>query len=126
MSGQSSRPFGHARAPCWTKQLSNRAPRRTSAANPFGGEKKSESTAVGTAVLMMLEAHQDIDITTAATASVATLNNIGPGLARVGATHNYAWFSAPSKIVMCILMVLGRLEVFTILVLFTPRFWKGE
>ncbi len=82
--------------------------------------------AVGTAALMMLEAHQGIDITTAATASVATLNNIGPGLARVGATHNYAWFTAPSKIVMCILMVLGRLEVFTILVLFTPRFWKGE
>lgn len=82
--------------------------------------------AVGTAVLMMLEAHQGIDITTAATASVATLNNIGPGLARVGATQNYAWFTAPSKIVMCILMVLGRLEVFTILVLFTPRFWKSE
>ena len=67
-----------------------------------------------------------IDITTAASASAATLNNIGPGFARIGATHNYAWFTDPSKIVMSILMVLGRLEIFTILVLFTPRFWRGE
>ena len=82
--------------------------------------------AIGTIALMLFESAQDIDITTAASASAATLNNIGPGLARVGATQNYAWFSAPSKIVMSILMVLGRLEMFTILVLFTPRYWRGE
>lgn len=82
--------------------------------------------ALGTIALMLLESSQNIDITTAATASIATLNNIGPGLARVGATQNYAWFSDPSKIVMCVLMVLGRLEMFTILALFTPRFWRNE
>ena len=82
--------------------------------------------ALGTIALMLLESASGIDITTAATASVATLNNIGPGLARVGATQNYAWFSDPSKIVMCVLMVLGRLEMFTILVMFTPRFWRNE
>ncbi len=81
---------------------------------------------IGTVLLMLLESSQGIDITTAATASAATLNNIGPGLARVGATQNYAWFTAPSKMLMCMFMVLGRLELFTILVLFTPRFWKGE
>jgi trk system potassium uptake protein TrkH len=80
----------------------------------------------GTALLMILERPAGIDITTAASATAATMNNVGPGLARVGAVENYAWFSAPSKVVICILMVLGRLEVFTILVLFTPRFWKGE
>ena len=80
--------------------------------------------ALGTVALMLLESSRGVDITTAASASAATLNNIGPGFARVGATHNYAWFSDPSKIVMSILMVLGRLEIFTILVLFTPRFWR--
>lgn len=82
--------------------------------------------AAGTAALMVLEADRNIDITTAATASVATLNNIGPGLARVGATQNYEWFSDGGKIVMSILMVLGRLEVFTIVALLTPRFWRAE
>jgi len=81
---------------------------------------------VGTTALMVLEADQNIDITTAATASAATLNNVGPGLARVGATRNYEWFSKPSKIVMSMLMVLGRLEVFTIIALFTPRFWRTQ
>ena len=81
---------------------------------------------LGTAALMLLEAHQDIDITTAATATVATLNNIGPGLARVGAIENFSWFSGGSKMVMCLLMALGRLEVFAVLVLFMPRFWRGE
>lgn len=82
--------------------------------------------AIGTVLLMLLEAGNGIDITTAATASVATLNNIGPGLARVGATQNYAWFTASGKLVMSVLMLLGRLEMFTILVLFSPRFWRTE
>ena len=79
---------------------------------------------MGTVALMLLEASQGIDIKTAATASAATLNNIGPGLARVGATQNYAWFCASSKIVMSVLMLLGRLEIFAIAVLFSPRFWR--
>ncbi|UCE58363.1 MAG: TrkH family potassium uptake protein [Phycisphaerales bacterium] len=82
--------------------------------------------AIGTALLMFFESEGGVDITTAATASAATLNNIGPGLARVGATQNYAWFGASSKIVMCVLMPLGRLEMFAILVLFSPRFWRVE
>jgi len=82
--------------------------------------------ALGTAALMMLEAGAGLDITTAATASAATLNNIGPGLAAVGAVENYGWFCGPSKIVMSLLMVLGRLEVFAIVVLFMPSFWRGD
>lgn len=81
---------------------------------------------VGTVLIMLLETANGVDITTAASASAATLNNIGPGLAKVGATQNYAWFTAPSKLVMSILMLLGRLEMFTIIVLFTPRFWKTQ
>jgi trk system potassium uptake protein TrkH len=82
--------------------------------------------AIGTVLLMLFETGRGVDITSAASASAATLNNIGPGFARVGATQNYAWFSAPSKVVMSILMVLGRLEMFTIVVLLSPRFWRAE
>lgn len=81
--------------------------------------------AVGTITLMAIEA-DGIDITTAATASAAMLNNIGPGLGGVGATRNYEWFSDLSKVIMSILMVVGRLEMFTIIVLFSPRFWFGR
>ncbi len=81
---------------------------------------------IGAVLLMLFEPGDKIDFTTAATASIATLNNIGPGLARVGAIENYGWFSAPSKIVLSVLMALGRLEVYAIFVLFIPRFWRGE
>jgi trk system potassium uptake protein TrkH len=81
---------------------------------------------IGTVLIMVLESAGNCSFTTAATASAATLNNIGPGLQGVGAIENYGWFSAPSKMVMCVLMALGRLEVYAILVLFVPRFWKGE
>ncbi len=81
--------------------------------------------AMGAGALMVFEAGKGIDITTAATASIAALNNIGPGLARVGATQNYAWFGDASKVLMSILMAVGRLELFTIAVLFSPRFWRA-
>ncbi len=79
----------------------------------------------GTGLLMLLQPTGTIEVTTAATATAATLCNIGPGLAKVGAVENYAWFTNPSKVVMCILMALGRLEVFAIIVLFVPRFWRN-
>lgn len=82
--------------------------------------------AVATILLMFIESGNGIDPTTAFTAIAATFNNVGPGLARVGATQNYEWFSDLGKIVLCLVMVLGRLEMFTILALLTPRFWRGE
>ena len=54
----------------------------------------------------------------------ATLNNIGPGLGIVGATENYAHFTFASKLLFTWLMMLGRLEIFVILVLFMPSFWR--
>ncbi len=82
--------------------------------------------AVGTVLIKALETDHPVSLVTAATAAAATLNNIGPGLAEVSAVDNYAWFSAPGKVVMCLLMVIGRLEVFAIIVLFHPRFWRDE
>ncbi len=77
-----------------------------------------------TVILMFLQ--PQLDITTAAMASIATLNNIGPGLAGVGAMSNYGWFEPASQLVMCVLMVMGRLEIYAILVLFLPGFWRSE
>ena len=61
-----------------------------------------------------------------ASAVTATLHNIGPGLGIVGATKNYAPFSAPAKLLFIFLMMLGRLELFAILVLFAPSFWRNR
>jgi len=65
--------------------------------------------------------HKLID---SASGIAATLNNIGPGLGTVGATQNYGHFSPFSKMLFIGLMMLGRLELFAILVLFVPRFWS--
>ena len=82
--------------------------------------------AAGALALMLLEPAGTITLTTAATACAATLNNVGPGLAAVGPIENFGWFSAPSKLVMSMLMALGRLEVYAIMVLLVPRFWRQE
>ena len=63
-------------------------------------------------------------LVTAASASIACLGNIGPGLGKVGPTATYAWMSAPAKILLSIEMLLGRLELYTVLVIFLPTFWK--
>ena len=57
-------------------------------------------------------------------AVAATLNNIGPGVGIVGPTQNYAQFTPLTKLMYTWLMMLGRLELFAVLVLFLPGFWK--
>jgi len=63
------------------------------------------------------------DIISAATASIATLSNVGPGLGMVGPTGDFAFFSSWQKVVMILLMWLGRLEFFAMLAVMHPRFW---
>jgi len=64
------------------------------------------------------------DLITSFTAVAATLNNVGPGLAKVGAVMNFADLSWVAKDVLSLCMVLGRLELYAILVLFVPSFWR--
>jgi trk system potassium uptake protein TrkH len=64
-----------------------------------------------------------LDFTTAFSAVAASLNNLGPGLGEVAA--HYGNINATAKGVLCFAMLLGRLEVFTLLVLFTPMFWRS-
>jgi trk/ktr system potassium uptake protein len=61
-----------------------------------------------------------------ASAVAATLNNVGPGLSVLGPADNYAGFSQPGKALLTLLMLLGRLELFAILVLFVPSFWRSQ
>ena len=59
-------------------------------------------------------------------AVLACFNNIGPGLEAVGPTCNYSAYSALSKVVLSFSMLAGRLEIFPVLVLFSPRTWIGK
>lgn len=76
-------------------------------------------------VLTMLMVFSGADVVTAFTAVVACLNNIGPGLGTVGPALNYASLNDFQTWVCTFAMVLGRLELLSLLVLFTPQFWRG-
>lgn len=65
------------------------------------------------------------DIATSVTATLASLGNIGPGFALVGPSSNYAFFPWWIKLWLMFIMLVGRLEVYTVLVLFTRHFWKA-
>ena len=66
-----------------------------------------------------------IDFMTALTSGAAAVSNVGPGLGDIGGpVGNYSGFSDAAKLIMCVGMLLGRLELFTVFVLFTPGFWR--
>ncbi len=64
------------------------------------------------------------DFTTAITTVAATICNIGPGLSGVGATQNYAWIPISGKWVLAMSMLMGRLEVYTVIIAFSPMAWR--
>ncbi len=72
-------------------------------------------------LLLSIEGH---DFITNFSAVAATLNNIGPGFEMVGPTQNFQFFSLPSKLVLIFDMLAGRLELFPMLLLFSPATWK--
>jgi len=73
-------------------------------------------------VLMLSMMATGLDQVTAFSAVAATINNLGPGLGEV-ASH-YASLGAPAKWICVLAMLLGRLEIFTLLILFTITFWR--
>jgi trk system potassium uptake protein TrkH len=79
---------------------------------------------IGWGVGAVLLSVGEVDIVTAATASIATLSNVGPGLSSVGPTGDYAFFASWQKLLMVVLMWCGRLEFFALLALFQIRFWQ--
>ncbi len=64
------------------------------------------------------------DLETSFSTALVTLGNIGPGFGLVGPTENYFFFSDPIKWYLSFIMMLGRLEIYTVLVVFSPQFWK--
>ncbi|MCA9400114.1 MAG: TrkH family potassium uptake protein [Candidatus Omnitrophica bacterium] len=76
---------------------------------------------MGSALLCLTER---CDILTAITAAISALGNIGPGLGDVGPIHNYGWVSHAGKWVLVFLMLAGRLELYSILILLVPSTWK--
>ncbi len=64
------------------------------------------------------------DWVTSLTAAAVALGNIGPGLGKVGPGDTYAFFGPGAKLVLAALMLLGRLEIYTVLVILTPGFWR--
>ena len=66
------------------------------------------------------------DFTTNVTAAIACVNNVGPGFSMVGPAGNFAGYSDFSKIILSLLMLAGRLEIFPLLILISPAAWRGQ
>ncbi|MCF8463973.1 MAG: TrkH family potassium uptake protein [Flavobacteriales bacterium] len=76
--------------------------------------------ALGSVVMTMF----GVDLLTAMGSVATSLGNVGPGIGDVGPVDNFAWLPSGAKWFLAILMLIGRLELFTVLILFTPYFWS--
>lgn len=75
-------------------------------------------------IVTLVVASAEHDILTSLTTALATVGNIGPGLGSIGPAENYGFYPAWIKWVLSIAMMIGRLEIYTVMVLFTRAFWK--
>ena len=76
------------------------------------------------AVAFLIMSAVGLDQTAAFSSVLATLGNVGPGMGLVGPAENYLFVPAAGKITLIVCMLVGRLEIFTFLALFSPSFWK--
>lgn len=77
-------------------------------------------------ILAALLSIENLDFETTMTSVVATFNNVGPGLGGVGPASSFASFSDPAKILLSIAMLLGRLEIYPLLLAFSPALWRKK
>ena len=75
---------------------------------------------IGSVLLVMNGLDYETSISSIATA----MGGIGPGIGTVGPANNFAHISDVSKLIISFFMILGRLELYAVLILFTPSFWK--
>ena len=75
---------------------------------------------IGTALLVLT----GIDLITASSASISSLSNVGPGFGAIGPMSNYSHFADSSKLICSMLMIVGRLEIYTVFILFSRSYWK--
>ena len=74
--------------------------------------------------MLAVIAAEGCDLVSGFTSVAACLNNIGPGLGAVGPASNFGWMTDISKLILSFDMLAGRLELFPILILFSPSTWK--
>ena len=101
----------------------------------FEGKPVAESTLTQVGVYLsiwlflavmgtLLLSIRETDLVTAMTAALTCLSNVGPGLNGVGPAENFAFFSPAAKLLLSFLMLAGRLEIYPILLLFSPNVWR--
>lgn len=76
------------------------------------------------AITALVAACNSIDTISSVTAAMAMVGNVGPGLGAVGPMYNFGFFSPATKWWFSFVMIVGRLELYTILIFFMPSFWK--
>ena len=69
---------------------------------------------------------QGFDFITNLSAALSMLSNTGIAFGEVGPAGNFSMFAEPLQLVLALLMIIGRLEIFTLLVLMTPSFWRPD
>ena len=75
-------------------------------------------------IMTVILADFDEPLLTAIGATATSLGNVGPAIAELGPVHNFSEVPMVGKWVLILLMLLGRLELFTILIIMTPYFWR--
>jgi trk system potassium uptake protein TrkH len=79
---------------------------------------------VSMVVVAVIESAYGVDFETSVAMVLATFGNIGPGFGQVGPTDNFAHLQPITHLFLSLLMVLGRLELYAVLVLFVPAVWR--
>ena len=65
-----------------------------------------------------------MDLLTAITASFSCIGNIGPAFGMLSPDKTFSWMTAPAKLLLALEMLIGRLELYTVMIFFLPSFWK--
>lgn len=65
-----------------------------------------------------------VDLITSVSTVISTMNNVGPAMGEAGPVSNYSSIPIAGKWILIFCMLVGRLEYYTVLILFTPAFWK--
>ena len=90
-----------------------------------GSDVGQARRAMSPPVLVLLVAMTGLTATDSISAVACTIGNIGPGFGVVGATQTFATLHPFAKLVLCVSMLLGRLELFTLMIMLRPEFWRG-
>jgi trk system potassium uptake protein TrkH len=101
----------------------------------YAGRTVSEDVVSGVAVFFLaylliagiaglIVAAHGYDLVTSMSSALTAIGNVGPGLGGVGPTDNFAHFPGTAKLVLAFCMIAGRLEIFTVLVILEPHFWR--